>query len=237
MAEKYQRAQGEHPPPYAYYPYPPNFPPPLPLMQQPVQQAQARLPTHTAQFLLGMTNRLPPLTVREIAVAGMHNLLNNGSFTGFEAGEAGERKNLCTSVHSSLSVPTPGPNGATTTDATLTVNHHNLDAGDFLACVRANMEVRDNVLLGWRISNDTKSATHRLQTVEEAQLAVDTILQKIDNPNRHNEVMLKIADTLEKEKAAPAKPGPFRCGSVTHLRCDTLCSSTAHRDQSRHIVI
>lgn len=80
------------------------------------------------------------------------------------------------------------------------MNHHNLDAGDFLARIRANMEVRDDIPLGWRISNEAKNAIRRLQTAEDAQLAVDTILQKIDNPNRRNEVMLKIVDTREKEK-------------------------------------
>ncbi|KAF8199325.1 hypothetical protein K438DRAFT_2114035 [Mycena galopus ATCC 62051] len=233
MAEQYQRARGEHPPPYPYYPYPP---PPPPLMQQPMQHA--RLPAHTAQFLLSMTDRLPSLTGREIAVAGMRNVLDNGALAGFEAGEAANnptgRKERSSTFQ--VLVPTPGANGATTTDVTLTVNRHNLDAGDFLARIRANMEVRDDVPLGWRISNEAKNAIRQLQTVEDAQLAVNTILQKIDNPNRRNEVMLKIADTREKEKAAPAKPvtkatetayreeltivkDKLRCQSLNHTYC------------------
>lgn len=101
MAEQYQGARGEHPPPYAYYRYPPHYFPPPPVMQQPMEQA--RLPAHTAQFLLGMTDRLPPLTGREMAVAGMCSVLDNGAFAGSEAGEAGERKISSISVHSSLS--------------------------------------------------------------------------------------------------------------------------------------
>lgn len=70
-------------------------------MQQPMEQV--RLPAHTAQFLLGMTDRLPPLTGREMAVAGMRSVLDNGAFAGSEAGEAGERKISSISVHSSSS--------------------------------------------------------------------------------------------------------------------------------------
>jgi hypothetical protein len=75
MSEQYHRDPRQNEVPYNYYPFPfiPNYPPP-PAMQQP------RLPAHTAQFLLGMTNEMPPLSGREMAVAGMHRALDGGGF-------------------------------------------------------------------------------------------------------------------------------------------------------------
>ncbi|KAJ7936457.1 hypothetical protein B0H13DRAFT_1853523 [Mycena leptocephala] len=232
--------QGQNLPPYNYYPYVPNYPPPPPPMQQP------RLPAHTTQYLLGLTKELPPLSGREIAVAGMHAALDSGAFEGFEPGGYQNRLSNITANNSNgrkertttfqVLVPIPGPNGAATTDATLTINRRDLNAGDLLARIRANMQVRDDVPLGWRLSNEAKSAIRRLQTVDDAQLAVDTLLQKLDNPHRRNEVMLKIADCREKEKPASTKPAAkatelayreeltivkdkLRCRSANHTYC------------------
>ncbi|KAJ6512410.1 hypothetical protein C8R45DRAFT_1087587 [Mycena sanguinolenta] len=209
--------QGQNLPPYNYYPYIPNYPPPPPPMQQP------RLPAHTAQFLLGMTNELPPRSGREIAVAGMQAALD-----GADNSKGGKERTTTFKVL----VPIPGPNGTATTDATLTINRRDLSAGDLLARIRANMEVHDDVPLGWRLSNETKSATHTLRTADDAQLAVDTLLQKVDNPHRRNEVMLKIADCREKEKKPAANltevayreeltivKDKLRCQSANHTYC------------------
>ncbi|KAJ7362921.1 hypothetical protein DFH08DRAFT_951145 [Mycena albidolilacea] len=206
--------QGQNLPPYNYYPYVPNYLPPL--------TQQARLPAHTAQYLLGLTKELPPLSGREVAVAGMHSALDSGAFEGFEPGEyqiVRASVNTVTEQHDSKqfkwaegahhhlpSPPSPGPNGAAMTDATLTINHRDLNAGDLLARIRANMQVCDDVPLGWRLSNEAKNAICKLQTADDAQLAVDTLLQKLDNPLCRNEVMLKIADCREKEKPASMKP-------------------------------
>jgi hypothetical protein len=116
----------------------------------------------------------------------------------YTAGNPAGRKEHTTTFQ--VLVPIPGPNGAATTDVTLTVNRRDLNVGDLLARVRANMEVCKDVPLGWRLTNEAKNATRRLQTVEDAQLAVDTLLQKLDSPHRRNEVMLKIADCREKAK-------------------------------------
>ncbi|KAJ6522098.1 hypothetical protein DFH09DRAFT_1097353 [Mycena vulgaris] len=229
MSEQYHRDPPQNQVPYNYYPLPfiPNYPPP-PAMQQP------RLPAHTAQFLLGMTNVMPPLSGREIAVARMHRALDGGGFEQCEsAGNPAGRKERTTTFQ--VLVPIPGPNGAATTDATLTVNRRDLNVGDLLARVRANMEVHEDVPLGWRLTNEAKNATRRLQTVEDAQLAVETLLQKLDSPHRRNEVMLEIADCREKAKAA-SKPAPqptelayreeltivkdkLRCQSANHSYC------------------
>ncbi|KAJ6450883.1 hypothetical protein C8R45DRAFT_1113817 [Mycena sanguinolenta] len=221
--------QGQNLPPYNYYPYILNYPPPPPPMQQP------RLQAHTAQFLLGMTNELPPLSGREIAVAGMQAALDGGAFERLEpADNSKEGKERTTT--SKVLVPIPGPNGTATTDAMLTISRRDLSAGDLLARIRADMEVHDDVPLGWRLSNETKSATHTLRTADDVQLAVDTLLQKVDNPHRRNEVMLKIADCRKKEKPASKKlaanltevayreeltivKDKLRCQSANHTYC------------------
>ena len=97
-------------------------------------------------------------------------------------------------------VPTLGPNSAAATDVTLTINRHGIIPADLFARIRANMEVHDNVPLGWRLSTEAKKDVHRLQTLDDMQLAIDTILKKLDAPQRRNEVQLKIMDTREKKK-------------------------------------
>ncbi|KAJ6525559.1 hypothetical protein DFH09DRAFT_1095610 [Mycena vulgaris] len=220
MSEQYHRDPPQNQVPYNYYPLPfiPNYPPP-PAMQQP------RLPAHTAQFLLGMTNVMPPLSGREIAALSSAN--QPAILLDAKSAQQPSRSSF-QSLDPMVLLP-PG------TDATLTVNRRDLNVGDLLARVRANMEVHEDVPLGWRLTNEAENATRRLQTVEDAQLAVETLLQKLDSPHRRNEVMLEIADCREKAKAA-SKPAPqptelayreeltivkdkLRCQSANHSYC------------------
>ncbi|KAJ7649669.1 hypothetical protein FB45DRAFT_1017134 [Roridomyces roridus] len=233
MAAHNQPGGGMPPYPYYYYPYPPHFHPgAMQQQQQPMQQPP--LPAHRTQFLLGMTDRLPPLTAEERAVAGMQQALDSGTFEIGSEGNANDvtgRKRRSTTFQ--VLVPTPGPAGALPTDATLTVNRDGLDPGDFLARIRANMEVGEDVPLGWRVSNEAKNTVRRLSTLADACEAVDTILKKIDSPNRRNEVMLKIVDTREKIKAVPAKaetkaPEAAYREELTIVKDKLRCQSSNH---------
>ncbi|KAJ7210345.1 hypothetical protein GGX14DRAFT_565551 [Mycena pura] len=192
-----QRDGGPPPfPPYAYY-YPYG---PLPPSQPQVQPHM-----HTSQYLMGMTPHPPPPSRHDIAVAGLRRELDGGSFD--HAQNSTQRTQIRPQAAArsitafQVLIPTPTPNGTAPTDVTLTINR-NLDAGDFLARVRANMEVPDNVPVGWRLSNEAKKDVRRLATIEDATMAMQTILGKLDNPQRRNEVFLKIVDTREKQKPA-----------------------------------
>ncbi|KAJ7220696.1 hypothetical protein GGX14DRAFT_389098 [Mycena pura] len=166
--------------PYAYYRPGPQH--------QPHQPQQ--LPAHTAQFLFGLTNNLPPLTPQERAMAGMQAALDNGYFDGTQGnndsslaagpcGGTGERPGRAVTAAQGnigaiqVRLPVPSANGAGPTEVTLRINA-NIAPEDFLAQVRANMRLPGDATIGYK-TNDTDKKNElprRLETEAEVQEAI-----------------------------------------------------------------
>ncbi|KAJ7204082.1 hypothetical protein GGX14DRAFT_398397 [Mycena pura] len=150
------------------------------------------------------------MTGREIAVAGMHNALDSGAFDlvrGFEpVGTLNTSKEHSATFQ--VLVPTPGSNGAAATNVTLTVNRHTVNVPDLFASVRANMQVPNNVPLGWQLSNNISIDSRLLTTCKWPSTQSFPAAAK---PAKPTEMAYQEELTIVKDK--------FQCESTGHTHC------------------
>ncbi|KAF7317377.1 hypothetical protein HMN09_00474000 [Mycena chlorophos] len=198
-------------------------------MQRGLQQPQNPAPERyaTAQYLLGMTNAMPPVTQPTYAAAQMRHMLDNGYFDGTRSPQdtrgAGQTSDAAfgspgPNTHAAraprgnsgrthrsktfeVTIPTVNPHGGKPLNVTLNLDR-GMEPGDFLARVQANMGTGPDIALGWKSSKDGPSdPANRLLTASEAKKAIDHVCELIDNPRRTLRVGLRIVDT----RPAPEK--------------------------------
>ncbi|KAJ7059818.1 hypothetical protein C8F01DRAFT_1143195 [Mycena amicta] len=162
-------------------------------------------PYHTAQYLLGMTNEMPPPTPQDLAMAQHRRLFDSGIFDGSQSQGSHDGSAASASASRAIPrqrettfdviVPTAGANGAAPVNITLTLNRA-IEADDFLSRIRANMLAHQDIPLAWKTTRDTKRDTGcRLLTIDDAKQAIKSILEMVDSTRRTNPVSLVIMDT------------------------------------------
>ncbi|KAF7302342.1 hypothetical protein HMN09_00867800 [Mycena chlorophos] len=190
-------------------------------MQRGLQQPQNPAPERyaTAQYLLGMTNAMPPVTQPTYAAAQMRHMLDSGYFDGtrspqdtrervrpatqhlavlaqtpMQPGLPAATQGALTVQRLSVTIPTVNPHGGKPLNVTLNLDR-GMEPGDFLARVQANMGTGPDIALGWKSSKDGPSdPANRLLTASEAKKAIDHVCELIDNPRRTLRVGLRIID-------------------------------------------
>ncbi|KAJ7066072.1 hypothetical protein C8F01DRAFT_1122102 [Mycena amicta] len=170
------------------------------------QQHAQQLPYHTAQYLLGMTNEMPPPMPQDLAMAQHRRMFDSGIFDGSHAqpshdgsaqGSASASRAATRQRETTFDtiVPTAGVNGGAPVNITLALNR-TIEPDDFLARIRANMLAHQDIPLGWKTTRDTKrDPGRRLLTNDDAKQAIKSILELVDSTRRTNPVALVIVDT------------------------------------------